>query len=160
LDQPQNPYKPPKTDLAEAPVAEAGGRKPVFSPAQGAVGTFVGGPLAGAYFLRANFMAKGDRRSATQATVWGIAFTLALLIAIPFIPDGLPAPVIPISYTIIVRMIIEKMQFTKAQIASSTAYAFHAPGRVALIALLGMAIFFGAVLSAILLFPGTYGGEP
>jgi hypothetical protein len=159
LDQPQNPYTPPKADIAATPVAGTGAKIPVFSPTQGAVGTFVGGPLAGTYLLRTNYLAKGDRRNAMKVTLWGIALTLALLVALPYIPDSLPTPVIPISYAVAVRVIIEKMQFTKAQIASSTTFSFHAPGRVALVALLGMLIFFGALISAILLLPGYSGGE-
>ena len=116
----------------------------VYSPMQGGLGTFLGGPLAGAYFIRANFHAMGDARRAGLATVWGIAISAVLLLAVPFLPAKLIRSFVPILNVLGVKYLIEKMQFTKDQIASSGKFTFHSNWRVVGIGLLGFLVF-GAI---------------
>jgi hypothetical protein len=151
MDETQNPYAPPKSHGQLLPSQGAGTRTPVFSPSQGLLGTFLGGPLAGVYFLRANYLAKGEAKRATLTTVWGIVLSLALLCAIPFLPERLPSPVIPLAYTLTVRAIIEKLQFTKAQIASSNTFTFASNGKVAGITAIAFLIFCSALVVEVFL---------
>jgi hypothetical protein len=81
----QNPYSPPKSDISIAPDKSADAKR-VFSPAQGGIGTFVGGPIAGTYFLRANFQALGDAKRARLTTVWGVVVCVLILLVLPFLP--------------------------------------------------------------------------
>jgi hypothetical protein len=142
MAEPQNPYSPPRSDIAVPQT----GTKPVYSPVQGFLGTFLGGPLAGAYFLRANYLAKGEGKRAMHATIWGLVVTAILLLILPFLPAKTPNYIIPITYSVAVRLIIEKLQFTKAQIAASNHFSFHSNRRVVGIALACLAIFIVLVL--------------
>ena len=141
MDETQNPYAAPKSDIARAPEKSGPEVKKVFSPGQGSVGTFLGGPLAGVYFIRANFLAKGDSKRALLATIWGIVVCAGILLALPFLPEKMPGFIVPLAYTITARLIIERAQFTKAQIVDSDTLTFHSNWRVAAVAALGLLIF-------------------
>jgi hypothetical protein len=134
----QNPYAPPKAELSQPQPAELPSGNPMFTPGQALFGTFFGGPLAGTYFLRSNFLAKGELARAKATTLWGIAFSLAMLGLLPFLPDRMPHWILPLAYGSIVRAIVEKMQLRKAD---ANGARLHKNGRVALVAVAGLAIF-------------------
>jgi len=141
MEQPHNPYAPPKADIAEAPAKSGPDVKRVFSPGQASIGTFLGGPLAGAYFIRSNFLALEKGKQVTIATVWGVVVSAAILLVLPFLPERMPGFIVPIAYSITVRVIIERAQFTKAQVAASSTLTFHSNWRVVGVAALGFLVF-------------------
>jgi len=147
----KNPYAPPKSETAFVP--EKVGVQKVYSPTQGWAGTFLGGPLVGTYFLRTNFVAIGNPRRSRQATVWGIALSAIILLALPFLPERTPGYILPIAYSMTVRLIIERTQFTKNQIASSDKLAFHSNWRVLGVGLLGLVVFLILGVAEFLLLP-------
>jgi hypothetical protein len=138
MDESQNPYAPPKADLAPAPSSVANGGAPMFSPRQASLGTFFGGPLAGTYFLRANFLAKGDTGRAKTTAIVGIAFSLAVVAVLPFLPERMPHAIIPMGYAMVVWSIVEKMQLARADVPTTRV---HRAGRVVAVALLGLLLF-------------------
>ena len=144
MEYPQNPYAPPKSAIVQAPENEMTDIVKVYSPVQGGLGTFLGGPLAGAYFIRANFQAMGDARRAGLAAIWGIAICAVFILVVPFLPAKLIRSFVPILNVLGVKYLIEKMQFTKDQIASSGQFTFHSNWRVVGIALLGFLVL-GAI---------------
>jgi hypothetical protein len=146
-----DPYAPPRSDITQAPGKQGPGLKEVFSPTQGAVGAFFGGPLAGTYFIRANFLALGDAKRAGLATLCGLIICVAILLALPFLPERMPGFIVPMAYTITARVIIERTQFTKAQIADSSTLTFHSNWRVAGVTALGFLIFGVVGVAAFLL---------
>jgi hypothetical protein len=137
----RNPYAPPKSETANAPKGMSADARKVYSPAQGSLGTFLGGPLAGTYFVRANFQTMGDAKGARMVTMWGIAICAVILLSLPFLPAKMPGYILPIAYAITVRMLIEKKQFTKVQLATSTTFTVHSNWRVVGIALAGLVVF-------------------
>ena len=68
----------------------------MFSPAQVAIGSFVGGPIALACFVRSNYIASGDASGARRTAAAGVLLVLAWCAAIAL---GLllepPAPILP-----------------------------------------------------------------
>jgi len=138
MDESQNPYAPPKADLAPFASSPPDGAAPMFSPRQASLGTFFGGPLAGTYFLRANFLAKGDARRAKTTAIVGIAFSLAIVAVLPFLPERMPHAIIPMSYAMVVWSIVEKMQLAKVNVPKARLYP---AGRVVAVALVGLVVF-------------------
>jgi hypothetical protein len=139
---PSNPYTPPQSDISVAPTRGDRVHK-VFSPGQAGIGTFLGGPLAGTYFVRANFLASGDVRRARSTLMVGIAASILILLALPFLPEKMPGYLIPIAYTIAVRTLVEKLQFTKRQIVESDELTFQSSWRVAAASAIAFVLFAG-----------------
>lgn len=143
-----NPYAPPTANVVEVPRRKT----PVYSPVQAAVGTFLGGPLPGAYCLMANYAAMGDARRERAVGLWGGLGTLLLVALVPFLPERMPRFVLPLAMAWAARLLVEKGQFSKAQIAASETHIFHSNWRVVGISLLGMATFLILVFLVISLY--------
>jgi hypothetical protein len=128
--------------------------KKVFSPAQGSVGAFLGGPLAGTFFVSMNFLAIGDTRRARLATIWGITIAAVALWGHLSLSDSILGYCIRIAYPVIVWPIIST-QFARARIAPSGLLAIHSNWRVAVVAVLGLLVFgFLGVATSHFLFRG------
>jgi hypothetical protein len=125
----------------------------VYSPVQGWSSAFLGGPLVGTYVIRANFVALGNARRATQATYWGGAVSLFILLLIPFLPERTPHLLLPLAYSMTARLIIERMQFTKHHIETSDNLTFHSNWRVAAVGLLGLIVFLALGVAEYLFLP-------
>ncbi len=150
MDERPNPYSPPKSDTSQ-PAGKTPEAKRAFSPGQGGLGTFLGGPLAGTYYLRANFLAMGQPKRARQATVYGVLVSLGILALLPFLPEKTPNILVPLAYAITVRLLIERAQLTKQQILDAKDWIFHSNGRVALIAVIGFVVFAALAVAEVLL---------
>jgi hypothetical protein len=142
MEESQDPYAPPKSEILIAPEKAGPGVKRVFSPAQASLGTFLGGPLPGTYFVVMNFLTLGDVKRARLATIWGIVVTAAVLLWHFLLPEGLLNYSIVVPYSAAAWPIIGRTQFTKAQIVESKTLTFHSNWRVAGIALFGLLITF------------------
>jgi hypothetical protein len=140
VDGSPNPYSPPKSDTSQT-TTKGPEAKRAFSPGQGSLGTFLGGPLAGTYYLRANYLAMGQPKRARQATIYGVLVSLGILALLPFLPEQTPNILVPLAYAITVRLLMERGQLTKQQILDAKDWTFHSNGRVALIAVIGFVVF-------------------
>lgn len=132
-----NPYAPPTSDVVDVPLQKI----PVYSPIQASVGTFLGGPLPGVYFLMANHAARGEAAQARVVALWGGLGSLLLAGAVPFLTEQLPRFVLPLAMAWAARLLVEKRQFSKAEIAASGRYTFHSNWRVVAVSLLGVVVF-------------------
>ena len=103
----------------------------IYSPTQVAIASFVGGPFATVYVLWKNFHSLGSDGAAKQTIIWGIVFIVAVLVALPILPDSFPNYAIPIAYAIGARFFAEKHQMTKQAIVESDRYGFHSGWNVA-----------------------------
>lgn len=148
MDQSPNPYSPPKSDTSQ-PASKSSDAKRAFSPGQGGLGTFLGGPLAGTYYVRANYLAMGQPRRARQATIYGVLVSLGILALLPFLPEKTPNILVPLAYAIAARLLIERGQLTKQQILDGKDWTFHSNGRVALVAVVGFVVFAMLAVAAI-----------
>lgn len=155
MDGPPNPYAPPKADLGD-PSGDGVARKLVFSPRQGMVGTVLGGPLAGIYYVRANYIAKGEIREAWTFTMVALMATAALIPLLPLLAERRPGMVLSLAYGVTVQLIIGKWQFPKAQLDESPSFAIHSNWRVAGVAGLGLAALFAFYMGLALFFPSHF----
>ena len=144
-----NPYASPQARLEDAPSAA---RRAVYSPTQGAVGTFLGGPLPAVYFLCVNYAALEQPRRVRAALAWGLAASLAFLLLFPFIPERVPRFLFPLAMSWAARLLIEKGQFSKEAIAASGRFRFQSNWRVAGVSLLGMLVFLALAFAVITLY--------
>lgn len=113
----------------------------VYSPAQAALGAFLGGPLASFYFIQHNFSILRDEESARKTILYGTLTVSVLLAALPFLPDKFPNFLIPCITIFATRYFIEKFQFSKEDITTNDAIGFQSNWRVFFIGLFSLAIF-------------------
>jgi hypothetical protein len=102
----------------------------LYSPNQVVCAAFFGGPFAAVFVLWSNFCALGKGVAARQTLIWGAIFSLALLLALPFLPDKFPNLVIPIAYTLAARLYAGKYQLSKSAILQSEQHAFQSNWKV------------------------------
>lgn len=76
-------------------------------------GTFVGGPMAGCWFLSSNWKLLGEGGPAFRTMVTGFVLTMALLVAVQFLPENIPGFVVPAAYTAIMTAIAKAQQKVK-----------------------------------------------
>lgn len=119
-----NPYETPNSELQNSAKTIS-----VYSPVQAACGT-IGGPVGLIYFLRANFVALGNKSAATKTVIFGSIFILAIIISFPFLPDNFSGLPFTIAYIVIAKQVAEKFQLSKQAITESTIYKFHSNWRV------------------------------
>lgn len=127
-----NPYATPASPVTDAAVATI----PLYSPAQAACGTLLGGPVGLIYFLHANFKALGNRRQQTTTLVAGLVLLLALIAVLPLLPENVPSAPFTIAYVLVARLVVERQQLTKQAIIDSPQHDFHSNWRVAGLGLL------------------------
>lgn len=75
-------------------------------------GTILGGPLAGIYFLRANFLAKADFDRAQKTLVYGLALFAGFMLAVPFVPEGAVSIALPLGWAFGVQAFYEQYQLS------------------------------------------------
>lgn len=76
-------------------------------------GTFLGGPMAGCWFLSTNWRLLGEGGTAFRTLVTGIVGTMAMLVAIQFLPDNIPHFIIPAAYTAVLASVAKAHQKAK-----------------------------------------------
>ncbi|MBH0077039.1 hypothetical protein I6F48_16050 [Pseudoalteromonas sp. SWYJ118] len=119
----------------------------IYSPGQIIAATFIGGPLAAAYFLKKSFESI-NKNDLAKKTFYGYLILSAIIIVIsPFLPDETPNMLIPIAYLIPVVMILKEHYLTKTQISDSEEYEFESNWKV-----------FGISLAAIVFYMGIFVG--
>jgi len=116
-------------------VSENKNKANIYSPTQVACGT-IGGPVGLIYFLHSNFSTLGNDKLKKNTLIYGSFFLLALLIALPFLPDEIPNTPFTVLYIVTARLIAEKYQMTKSAIIDSDDFEFHSNWRVLLFGLL------------------------
>jgi hypothetical protein len=73
-------------------------------------GTFIGGPLAGAWLIARNYRALGEPAQARGALIWGVVATAAMVALVVILPEGTPNGVIPVAYSLVMGQIAHKLQ--------------------------------------------------
>jgi hypothetical protein len=89
-----NPYSPPAAAVAD--VMRAG---TLYSPRQIFFASFMGSPVAAAWFMHRNFMTLGHESHSLRALWLGLAATVAALVAAFYLPNHFPNVVLPIAYS-------------------------------------------------------------
>ena len=113
----------------------------VYSPTQAALGTFLGGPLAGLYYLKHNFRVLNRNEQEQQTVRYGGMFMVALLAVLPFIPEQVPGLPFAIAFVVVARMLVEKYQFSKQDIIDAPELDFQSNWLVMGVSIVSMLIF-------------------
>lgn len=124
-------------------------KTPLYSPNQILAVAFIGGPLATLFALKQNYDALANPVGSQLVVRWGVAFVVALLSVIPFLPQDFPQMVIPLAYSFAARSIAEGSQRSRQQILEDERYAFVPTGRLVGFSLLHL---FGFMLLTVLWF--------
>ena len=89
-----NPYSPPAASVAD--VVSAG---TLYSPQQIFAASFLGSPIAAAWFIHRNFKTL-NTESRGLRTLWlGLAATIALLVVAFYLPKHFPNALLPLAYS-------------------------------------------------------------
>ena len=115
--------------------------KKVLSPAQIAIVSFWGGPIATVYYLRKNYLATGNKELAQKALLYGTLFIIFMLGLLPFLPEKFPNTALPLANCLAARMIAETTQLKKEQIEGSEEYTFESNWKIFGVGILTMSIF-------------------
>ena len=115
--------------------------KAVYSPNQAAAGAFLGGPVAGLYFLKHNFRALNRPEQERMTVRYGGIFMFALLAILPFIPESVPGMPFAAAFIVASRMLVEKYQFSKQDIIDAPELEFQSNWLVLGVSLLCMLVF-------------------
>lgn len=122
----------------------------VYSPTQAALGAFLGGPIASAYFIKQNFFALKDDESIKKTNLFGSLAIAFILVILPFLPENFPNMLIPIITIVSTKLLIEKFQFKKEDISNSEDLDFQSNWRVFFVGLISLIIFLVIIASLML----------
>jgi len=147
----ENPYASPESVIEKRSVGGA-----LFTPLQVGIGTFMGGPLAGTYYLMSNFDVLNKHKEARYSLLGGILLTMVILGLLPIMPERFPNYILPISYAFGAAHLVKIKQLTKGKIAKSKNYQFRSNWKAVLVSFLGVVAFF-IVLFAYVFLLGFFG---
>lgn len=105
----RNPYSPPKALVDDVPSGDpAAPTERLFTSRQLFAASFLGSPMAAAWFAAVNYRALGQPAKATSALMLGVVSTI-LLLAIAFVlPEQMPSVVLPLAYSFAIQMLADK----------------------------------------------------
>lgn len=131
--------------------------KKLYSLTAITVATFFGGPLAASILIRKNCIVLGREQQGTYSLVLGVIFSIIIFCGIFLIPepviDKIPNALIPITYTAIICLIVEKMQGKELTAHKETNGEFFSNWRAAGVGAVCCVIIFAVLIG------GLYLGE-
>ncbi len=93
-----------------------------------------------------------EPKLARAVLLWGSSASLVVLLLFPFLPERFPRFLFPLALAWVVRLLIERKQFSKERIARSNGFRFHSNGRVVGVSLLGALIYLLLAVGVITLY--------
>lgn len=97
----------------------------LYSQMQMGLATLLGGPLAATYMFKKNFVAMENEDASKKSAVFGILFSFALIVVLPFLPKNFPHIVLPIAYIVTTERLAKQYQLSKQAIVDSEKYTFQ-----------------------------------
>ncbi|MBP9781332.1 hypothetical protein KBC89_01620 [Candidatus Woesebacteria bacterium] len=133
--------------------------KKVFSTKSIVVGSFLGGLLAGGYFLFHNFNAVGKQKIARNILVGSLLFTFAIILFLFFI-DGItveiPSFLIPVTYTMVFMQISNFFFQKHGELIKEQSITLEPWYRTVAISVLGLLVFLSMYVVIYFLIPLQY----
>lgn len=116
------------------------------------IATYFGGPLAAGYLVKKNFEVLDQPDNAQKSLIIGIVSTILLFAGIFSIPepiiDKIPQPLIPLIYTGIIYLIVEKLQGERLKEHKESGGEFHSGWKAAGVGAVALVILFGFMMIA------------
>jgi len=146
-----NPYSPPAAAVAD--VVSTG---TLYSPQQIFAASFVGSPIAAAWFIHRNFMTLGQESRGLRTLWLGLAATVIVFVATFFLPKQFPNVVLPLAYSFAIN------QYALSLFKASYAAHITAGGRkgswwrVIGVSLLALLTVLGVLFAIVLAAPGLF----
>ena len=115
------------------------------------IATYLGGPLAAGILIRKNFLNLGKEKEGLIALIVGVVSTILLFWGIFQIPehiiDKIPNPLIPLVYTGIICLIVEKMHGNILRKHKAEKNEFYSNWRATGVGLICMVILLGGIFA-------------
>ncbi|MET3025725.1 hypothetical protein ABXT06_03515 [Flavobacterium sp. UW10123] len=115
------------------------------------IGTFFAGPLVAGYCIAENFKAFNDSEKARNTWTITTLSMIAIIGLIFIIPDNFPSILFPVLYSAVASYFLKKFQEQNIQKHIQNGGETFGGWRVTLIGLLSILIFFGIIMSVVLL---------
>lgn len=124
--------------------------KKVYSSAAIRIGTLLGGPAVGGYMISKNYKRFKEKSAARATFIIGLLLTLLILLPFCLVPTTmtvkLPGYVIPLLYTIIAHLFVERYQGTKIKSYLDNGGSIESNFKAAVLGLLGLVSLIFCVL--------------
>src|SRR5258708_4654304 len=113
------------------------------------IATFLGGPLIAGYLAAENFKNLGEKSNATKAWVIAVIATIIIFGSIFLIPgiEHIPRYIIPLAYSTIARLLIQKYQGNDIRAHEAAGGQFYNVWRSVAISLIGLALLLAALVA-------------
>ena len=115
------------------------------------IATYFGGPLAAGYLVKKNFEVLDQPDNAQKSLIIGIISTVLLFAGIFSIPepiiDKIPQPVIPLIYTGIIYLIVERIQGENLKQHKESGGEFYSGWKAAGVGAIAMVILFVSIVT-------------
>jgi hypothetical protein len=147
----RNPYSPPV-----APVDDVASPGTLYSPRQIYVASFLGSPIAAAWFIHRNFMTLGNESRTLPTLGLGFAATVAVIVIGFYLPSHFPNVVLPVTYSFAVyqyALFLFKGAYNKQLTEGGRTGSWWIVIGVSLLAALAL---IGAVLAVAFAFPDLF----
>lgn len=99
------------------------------------IATYIGGPLAAGYLIKKNYDTLGQHENAKKSLIIGVISMVLLVVSIFSVPEHImskiPNAIIPLAYTGIILLIVEKIQGAKLKEHKESGGEFHSRWKAA-----------------------------
>ena len=140
----------PESNLEKSVFEEIPTEK-IYSEKAIRIGTFFAGPLVAGYCIAENFKAFNDFEKAKSTWIIAALSMIAIIGLIFIIPDNFPSILFPVLYSVVASYFLKKFQEQSIQNHIQKGGETFGGWRVALIGLLSILVFFGIIMSVVLL---------
>lgn len=140
-----------QNDTTEKSVFEEIPTEKIYSEKAIRIGTFFAGPLVAGYCIAENFKAFNDFEKAKNTWIITALSMIAIIGLIFIIPDNFPSILFPVLYSVVASYFLKKFQEQDIQNHIQNGGETFGGWRVTLIGLLSIIVFFGIIMSIVLL---------
>jgi hypothetical protein len=113
----------------------------------------LGGPIAACWLLAENYAVFGDPGARTQALIWGVVGTVAILGAAFVLPEGFPSSILPTGYTLALYQIAKTFQGPGIDARFAAGHRKQSVWRVIGIGVVCLVLIFGALMAILIALP-------
>ncbi len=132
----------------------------LYSQRSIAIATYFGGPVAAGVLIRRNFINLGKEEYGKHALFIGVISTVLLFVGLFSTPehiiDLIPGPLLPLIYTVIIYLIVDRLQGQDLKQHKMAKGQFYSGWKAAGIGSIYMVIIMGIIFGYVFLSPAGY----